>query len=287
MPIDSARTSGVLDRVAIGLASARARLQWLDANARAQSRRAIDAIVGPVRNRDALARQYLRHNRMRERFIRRPWMVTGTVVDGAEHLRAARMSGRGVLVSYCHLGPFPGIAATVVEHAEDVHQVAGSWLASPRPETILNDRWHAWRSIFHRAGVPLVDAEGCFDTVTALLRRGAVVVIAFDWPGSAETMFLGRPAWLASGTARFASATGALIVPVMRQFRRLRVHTIFGAPLDPRGHGTSGTLHQALATRHEEWILRQPTALEDPRRPGAWEATATAERWGPRERGTS
>jgi lauroyl/myristoyl acyltransferase len=134
--------------------------------------------------------------------------------------------------------------------------------------------------MFVRAGVPLIPAEGCFPTVAELVAGGAAVVMAFDWPGSAETQFLGRPVWLASGTARLAEQTGALVVPVMRQFRLFRAHTVFGSPLDPRQHAGWRGLHDALAARHERWILECPEALEDPRRAGAWEAAATAERWG-------
>jgi lauroyl/myristoyl acyltransferase len=269
-----------MDRMTIALASVRGRLLWFDPAARERSKRAIEAIVGPGPARNALARAHLAHAYTREKFIRRPSMVRGTPADGIDHLRAACAAGRGVLVSYCHLGPFPGVAVTVAEHASNVHQVAGMWLASPPPGEPQGPRWHQWRSMFVRAGVPLIPAEGCFPIVTQLVAGGAVVVMAFDWPGSAETQFLGRPAWLASGTARLAEQTGALVVPAMRQFRHFRAHTAFGPPLDPRQHAGWRALHDALAARHERWILECPEALEDPRRAGAWEAAATAEQWG-------
>jgi lauroyl/myristoyl acyltransferase len=127
--------------------------------------------------------------------------------------------------------------------------------------------------------VPLIASEGCFPVVTELLRRGAVVVMAFDWPGSVESRFLGKPVRLAAGTARLAEVSGALVVPVMRDFRQLRLRTTFGAPLGAAPGGWR-QLHDAVAAHHERWILECPAALEDPRRAGAWEEAATAESWG-------
>jgi lauroyl/myristoyl acyltransferase len=269
-----------LDAVAMMLASARGRLRWRGPRAREQSRRAMDAILGPAAVPDGLARDHLAHHAVREEFIRRPWMVRGMPVEGVEHLQRAHATGRGVLLSYCHLGPFPGLGVTAAEHAGNVHQVALAWLANPRPDPSQLTRWQAWRSMFTAAGVPLIAANGCFPVVQELLSRGAVVVMAFDWPGSAESMFLGRPVALASGTARLSHMTGALVVPVMRYLHRWRPRTAFGPPIDPARHAGWPDVHVAVAARHEQWILDRPAALEDPRRTAAWEASATALRWG-------
>ena len=239
----------------------------------------MDAIAGPAPVPAALAREHLAHHSVREVFIRRPWMVHDIPVEGVEHLQGAFATGRGVLVSYCHLGPFPGLGVTAAEHVGNVHQVALAWLANPHPDPTQRVRWQAWRSMFTTAGVPLIAAQGCFPVVQDLLARGAVVVMAFDWPGSAETMFLGRPVALASGTARLAHMTGALVVPVMRQLCQFRLHTVFGRSIDPGQHADWRDVHQALAARHEAWIRACPAALEDPRRTAAWESCATALRW--------
>ncbi len=103
--------------------------------------------------------------------------------------------------------------------------------------------------------------------------------MTFDWPGSTQTEFLGKPVRLTSGTARLAAGTDALIVPAERRFQRLGARTEFGSPLDPGHHAGWRELHDELAARHTARILRRPAALEDPRRPGAWGAGATAERW--------
>jgi hypothetical protein len=264
----------------VALAYAWGRLRWLDPSARRRSRLAVAAIAGPGKVPDRIAREHLSHAAAREQLIWRPRMIVAGTVEGGEHLASAAATGRGVLVSYCHFGPFPAIGVTAREFASDVHQVAGTWLVDPRPGR-PSGRAGRWRGIFERAGVPLIRAKGCFPLVAELLRRGAVVVMAFDWPGSAETTFLGKPVMLASGTARVAEATGALVIPAMRRFQQLELCTVFGAALDPAMHLGWRGLHDAVAAQHERWILESPAALEDPRRAGAWEGAATGESWGP------
>ena len=46
--------------------------------------------------------------------------------------------------------------------------------------------------------------------------------------------------------------------------------------MDPRDFSGADELHDTLAARHEDWILEEPEALEDPRRAGAWEEQADA-----------
>jgi lauroyl/myristoyl acyltransferase len=265
------------DRVAVALGFAWGHLRWLDPSARRRSRLAVAAIAGPGEVPDRVAREHLGHAAALEQVIRRPRMILDGAVEGGTHLASAKAAGQGVLVSYCHFGPFPAIGVSALECASDVHQVVGGWLVNPHS---ISGRARRWRSIFERAGVPVIEAKGCFARVADLLRGGAVVVMAFDWPGSAESSFLGKRVMLASGSARLAESTGALLVPAMRRFSGLRVCTTFDAPLDPAAHGGWRALHDVVAARHERWIRECPAALEDPRRAGAWENAATADGWG-------
>ena len=101
--------------------------------------------------------------------LRHPRLINGAPIEGAGHLRAAKEAGRGVIVSYCHFGPFPATSVTALELVGDVHHVVGGWLVSSRPDANTL-RARRWRSIFETAGVKLVPAEGCFPIVTDLLR---------------------------------------------------------------------------------------------------------------------
>jgi len=277
VPVTTSHVSAARShRMVVALGHVRGRLKWLHPESRRRSRLAVAAIAGGHAN-DGMAREHLEHAGARDQLIRHPEIMRGAAIEGGQHLRAARATGRGVIVSYCHFGPFPAIGVTALELVSDVHQVAGAWLAAPRPDSITH-RVRRWRRIFDEAGVPLITAEGCFAAVNELLQRGAVVVMAFDWPGSVESRFLGRPVRLAAGTARLAEASGALVVPAMRRFHRLELRTLFGAPVDSATGGWR-RLHADVAAQHERWILQCPAALEDPRRPGAWEESATPESW--------
>lgn len=272
------RLAGRLTVLAGGLRGA---VGWLVPASRARARAAIEAVSGPGR-RDALAVAHLVQDGAREALLRCPGAVRRAPVRNARLLVGAAASGRGVIVSYCHLGPFPGIGASLVSCLPRAHVVAGSWLAAPSPGAPLSKRVRRWRALYDDPGLTLVNAEDdASKRIRALLEAGEVVAMTFDWPGATETQFLGRPAWLVSGTARLAVETGALVVPATRRWRRLLPETEIASPLDPRAHAGWRDLHLSIAAVHERWIAARPAALENPRREGAWGATATAESWGP------
>ena len=270
----------MIDRAAMAAAGIRGRLRWLDPEERDRARRAMDAVAGPAPVLDRLALRHLARHEQRERFIARPAARTGRMpVEGAEHLRAAYAEGRGVVTSFCHLGLFLGAAITVAgQTGAQVHPVAGTWLAQ-QSAAGLTPRARRWRDAYEAAGIRFVDAEASFDRLCGLLADGHIVTMAFDWPGTTATRFLGRPVAMASGTARLAHETGALVVPLRRTVRRCAARATFGPVVDPRDHDDWGSIHRDLAAVHERWILEDPAALEDPRRPGCWGSAATSAGW--------
>jgi lauroyl/myristoyl acyltransferase len=84
-----------------------------------------------------------------------------------------------------------------------------------------------------------------------------------DWPGDRRTTFLGRPADLADGTARFAVLTGAMVLPAVLLPHGRRWRLRLRAPLDPRDFADAGALHETLAARHGRDILEHPEHLEN------------------------
>jgi lauroyl/myristoyl acyltransferase len=84
---------------------------------------------------------------------------------------------------------------------------------------------------------------------------------------------------LSSSSARLASEADALILPLRARREGHRTWVDVAEALDPRLFSDEESLHEALAEVHERWILERPAALEDPRRKGAWEERASAERW--------
>lgn len=258
--------------LAIALAVARGRREWSDPERRMAARRAIDTVVGDVAEREALARAHLVETAVREELIWRPWQFDRAPVRGREHLERALAEGRGVVASFVHSGPFPGIASSLATVAH-THMVIGEWLVAPWYDSAEGRRVARWRANLERPGITtLVAGRRTYERVESVLLAGGVVAIAFDVPGSEPTPFLGREVGLAAGTARIAAATGALVMPVWRARRRWRPTTEAARALDPVDHSGWRDLHHALAAVHGDWILRRPAALEDPARPGWWAA---------------
>ncbi len=256
--------------VAVAIAVARGRRAWRDPQARAGARAAIDAIVGEVPERDALARRHLVETAVREELIWRPWQLSGARLEGRAHLEDALATGRGVIASFVHSGPFPGLAGALAAVTERPHALAGGWLFDRSDDEAEERRRLRWRANLDEAGVSLIEAWGSYAAVAGLLRAGELVALGFDVPGTTETDFIGRRIALVSGTARLAFETGALVVPVWRARDRWRPLTIAAPAVDPAAHATWQELHAALATIHSRWILARPAALENPCRPGWW-----------------
>ena len=250
--------------VAVALAVARGRREWSDPERREAARAAIDAIVGPVVERDALARQHLIEHAVREELIWRPWQFARAPLEGREHPTRAAAAGRGVIASLVHSGPFPAAAASLVGVTPRTCAVVGRWMRLPGPDDAMERRRLRWLANFEEAGVRTVEAPGSYPVLVEVLRAGDLVLLAYDAPGPHATTFLGRPILLGSGTARLAADTGAIVVPIWRARDRWRPYTVAGPPLDPRDHAGWQELHDALAAIHTRWIRSRPAALENP-----------------------
>jgi len=269
--------SAVPAPLAVRRAASRAREIWAnDPSERERSRAAMETVVAGTSSQDRLdelAREhYFEEAVNRALFWHRPW---SSQLDGASasRVRAALSSGRPVLLSACHLGPYYYLQSAPV--FERTYLVPGPWFF----ETPTNDEWGR-RLVRWREGmtVRLVPARGSFQTVQALLRRGEAVLVFFDMPGGRETSFLGKPAALADGTAELALRTDALVLPLRARRDGHRVWVDAGTPLDARDFSAVGELHGALAELHERWILESPAAMDDPREIG-WREGATPSAW--------
>jgi lauroyl/myristoyl acyltransferase len=249
----------------------------------AEARTAAEAIVAGTRlagQVEAIARRRLVEERLREAAFWRARFDRDRVV-GAANMHAALAQGRGVILSFCHVGSFHGSIAPLSRHAGRTTYIAtNSWLLEPPDGSEWGLRIEHWRRRLAAMDGRVVQMPGTFQTLGALLDRGDVTMIAFDMPGNSETRFLGKPVMLTSGTAKLALKTDALVLPLRPTHRGLRLGIEFGRPVDPRQHLDARSLQSAIAAIHEEWILERPAALEDPSRPGAWEGEARPSGWG-------
>lgn len=228
---------------------------------------AIDAIVGGTPAESELSELAIRHVQARARAWElqwRPWELRRIPVDGLEHLAVARASGRGLIVSFTHLGPTAGwvalgpLIAPVVLLSDDpmgYEPAPGYWGYQLRHR----------RRLFHGTGIERMHATGSAMAVYKLLARGGTAMLSADWPGERRTEFLGRPVDLADGTAQLAARTGAIVMPAAMLPRGRRWRIQLRAPLDPKDFGGAAELHEAIATIHTDEIRRAPEHLENPR----------------------
>ena len=128
------------------------------------------------------------------------------------------------------------------------------------------------------AGFEMLRAQNSARRLITLLKSEETVLLALDLPGRTSTQFLGKPVDMTDGTARLASMTDSLIVPVAVLPRGRKWYIHVDEAVDPRDYASTTDLHQTLATIHERLIMRAPDHLENPLRDGGW-ARATRDGW--------
>jgi lauroyl/myristoyl acyltransferase len=270
-------------RLVVGRAAARGRARWEHNTAEREHALAVmEAIVGGTRREGEIAElapELLVEEEVHRAFFWQPWRMERMDAASRALLQRALPSSRGVILSSCHLGPVHHHSAPITARGHTVYVVAGKWFFEQPSHDYWGRRMTRWWRDLRRRGMRLVSAERSFEILRALLREGEIVMIYFDMPGSRRTSFLGKPVMLASGTARLAWETDALVLPMRARRVGHRVWTDLAEPLDPRRFATLEELHDALAAHHERWILDRPGALEDPGRAGAWEGGASRHQW--------
>ncbi len=193
-------------------------------------------------------------------------------VEGLEYLERADAAGRGVVLVGGHLGLNAlriGMMARLGKPYTPVFLFPGD---SP-----VNDYYMSMLDFGQTLGCD--QEEPVFwtgqDTVNRVrehLRRGKRVGIDFDIPGKCVVEFLGRPAALADGIARFALDTGAAIVPFLlrRGAGVFDNRLIFYEPVEAARTGDTGDDTRAImqeVARVGEKMVREV--------PGQWESWFT------------
>ncbi|MCW3033525.1 MAG: benzoate-CoA ligase [Solirubrobacterales bacterium] len=262
-------------RRAMGLAPA---LWELDEEDREQSCKAIAAVVADTVRADEqeqLAKAHLAEAlAYRALFWQRPWTAR-IDPDSSRRIDQALASGRGVLLSACHIGPYQRLDRVAPFRRRRTYLVPGAWYFERPSPGQWGRRLARWRKA--TKSLP-VRASGSFRIVQALLERGEAVFLFFDLPGPRQTRFLGKPAMLADGTAQLSVRTGALVLPLRARREGHHAHVQAAPAIDPRDLDGVDQLHARLAEIHAAWILENPAAMEDPREVG-WGDGATAEAW--------
>jgi len=264
-------------RIVLGRAVRKGSVLWRESDWwRADALAAMAPVIAgtsSAQDLNEIAREYLIEHEAGIALFWQPWVRPRVDEQSELRLRQALGSGRGVLLSACHLGPYFQVSAALTHLGLEVYGVAGGWFL----EQPTNDNWGRRLARWHKGlgKARIVPAKGAFPLVRALLERGECVVLFFDMPGHHETRFLGKPAMLADGSARLAIDSDALVLPMRLRRVGHRMGLDVGEALDPRRVGGAEELHEALAKLHERWILEFPAAMADPRSFGWGEGAGT------------
>lgn len=173
-------------------------------------------------------------------------------LEGAEHLEAARRSGRGVILLSAHLGSWELGAAWLAAAGTPLHLVA-----RPHPSPLV-ERFYAG----HRraCGVGLVASRPLWRSAAAVLRRGEWVALmvdrsASDRPGSAHSP-------VAAWAAALAQRTGALVLPgVIVRLPGRRFAARFDRPreaAEARADGVPALLREQVRLHPAQWAAFEP-----------------------------
>jgi benzoate-CoA ligase family protein len=266
-------------RLAVSRAERRGRAMWeQDARERDDALTTMQTVLtGTAREgevEELAPRHLIEHHVDTVLFWARPWSAKVDALS-ALRLREALSSGRGVLLSGCHVGPFYRLQCPPAFEDRVTYMVPGPWFFEPPEPGFAGRRLARWHKGMSSRPVP---AKGSFRVIQALLERGEAVFLFFDTPGPRGTRFLGKQVELAEGSAQLAVRADALVLPMRARRAGHRVWVDVAEPLDPRKLTGVDELHSALSTVHERWILENPAAMEDPRR-SEWGQGASPEAW--------
>jgi Kdo2-lipid IVA lauroyltransferase/acyltransferase len=131
------------------------------------------------------------------------------VYDGLEHFEEARATGKGILFMTAHLGGW--------EIGSFICSLYGHWLniVARRMDNPLLERWV--KSVRELHGNRMHDKDEYARGLLVAMKRSEIVAALMDTnmtpPQGVFVNYFGRPACTASGIARVAMRTGAVVLP--------------------------------------------------------------------------
>jgi lauroyl/myristoyl acyltransferase len=207
-----------------------------------------------------LARAYAEQMMVRSFLRWHPRYITRQRVHGIERLTTERDPARSIILSFTHHHRYDGMFGSVARLGAPSQILITPEIA--RPEAGIAFAQHL--RVAGRGG-PIIEAVGGTSTIAELLRPGALVALAPDFPGHTPVTFLGRRVLGSFGTARLASMTNSQVVLVTHRRDEAGPYVQIEAPLEPSHYDDPGELLGEILRRHGEAILDWPEALESPR----------------------
>jgi lauroyl/myristoyl acyltransferase len=208
-----------------------------------------------------LAYAYTEQMMIRAHMRWHPRAITRQRVKGIEWLTSRRDPSRGVILSFTHHHRYDGMFGSLV-HAGAPPLVMVITEAIARPEAGIAFAQHL--RVASRGGT-FVNAESGTQELAAILRPGAILALAPDFPGRTPVTFLGRKVLAPFGTARLAELTDSQVVLVTARRDAEGPYLQLHEPLEPTQYADPGALLEEILRMHGEAILDWPEALESPR----------------------
>ena len=220
------------------------------------------------RDRLRVVRRMMRsYNSMLFEFFRLPHLeredlLNSVEVVGREHLEAALLKGRGVIITCTHIGNWE-LAAVVLAHwGHTLHAVAGVQLS----------RWlsTAVRETKTELAIHTVSHEDGFRKLLRALDRNELVALMVDgdlYQHGEVVEFFGRETRWPAGPAVLARRTGAAVVcGYCERIGNGRFRILIEPALDPASFATTHALNARIAeisSRHirehlDQWCIFRP-----------------------------
>lgn len=222
---------------------------------------------------ESVSRRYVERDVLRSELRWHPKLICHQPVRGLEHLRAARATGRGVVLSFLHHGHYEGAVASIAAAGEPLYIAISPDMVGPEAPAFL--RQHV-RTGTVTGGVG-VNVAGGAGVLAGLLGAGHVLAIATDVPGRMEVDFLGKRRLGSSGAAKLALGTNSLVIIMTAHCdAEGNLSLELGAPIEPAEFSGPDTLITHLLQTHEPAIRAWPEGYHQPTlRWGRAEATAS------------
>ncbi len=172
---------------------------------------------------------------------------------GWERLDELVADGRGVILASAHVGNFELGGRAIALRCRLLDVVKPQ--RNARFDTFLN-------GMRRRHGIAVVEPDRAAPAVVAHLRSGGVVSLLQDQDAGAQGVlapFLGRPASVWTGAARFALATGCPVLPVGMLRHQDGRHVLhIGEPVAPGPDRDAGRYAARISLAVEQIIRRDP-----------------------------
>ncbi len=131
------------------------------------------------------------------------------IVNGLEHVDAARKEGRGIIVVSCHMGVFEMVLPAVASVDIKLHILYRQLDFKPLERLLLETR--------QRFGVTMMPLRGASEKVRNILKNNGIVATLLDqnvdWYKGAFVDFFGRPACTNNGLAKLAMKSNPVVLP--------------------------------------------------------------------------